>query len=372
MTASLFFAALSFVWPFLGAVLVAMTGKAQNRRLSLWAAGIACLLSVVVFLNPGTVASGWDDDPVQRAGRVMLAFGLLMTVLEQKSFQTRLLRSLPYVSVGLADLACITPEPVVGLGLLGLSLVYGVFVIGHAAGKAMVGWRILRSMAVGLFLVLAGLLLPPGKTEAGIMLACGSIVLAGLVPFSMIWAENVDLAFFRPFVGAVILLSLHFRAAGGDAFHTTLIIAGLVSLWFTAVSTRGDDKWYRFYSFPLALAFIAVGARADVAALLFLCGWCLAGGTEMAKYAWAARALACQPPGAPFVGCLLLFSVLSDMSWMLTILTIGGILGVILRVFPKNSGDLSFWPHDSAGRVACVVLVATGFMVPLAMMLGVF
>jgi len=63
---------------------------------------------------------------------------------------------------------------------------------------------------------------------------------------------------------------------------------------------------------------------------------------------------------------------MSDWSWFFTVLTIAGILCAIVRAVPVQEGAALFWPHDAAGRVACTVLIVTGFLVPLAMMLGAF
>lgn len=373
MTFPVCLAALAFVWPLLGAALVMSLNTPRSRDVAVWMAGIGCALAVAVFLFPATGAAGWDDDPVQRAGRVMLAFGLLLSVLESATIPNRLLRGLPHISTALAGLACVTPDPIVGLGILEASLAYGVFVFSRPAGQAMAGWALLRTGSVGIFLVLAGLLLPAGQPPSGLMLACGIVMLAGLTPFGQPWREENDTLLFLPFAGAALLLAMRLRPHGGEAFETALMAAGLASVWLTACAGRSDNgKHMRlFRTFPSALALIAVGAKADVAALLFLSGWCLAGGSRSERL-WAARALACFPPGAPFVGCLLLLSVMSDWSWFFTVLTIAGILCAIVRAVPVQEGAALFWPHDVAGRVACTVLIVTGFLVPLAMMLGAF
>ncbi|MDN6714730.1 MAG: hypothetical protein L0L41_08965, partial [Acetobacter sp.] len=122
MEATVFLAALAFVWPFIGALVVAALPAPHSREVAIWMAAIGCGLAVVVFMFPsvGNGASGWDDDPVQRAGRVMLAFGLLLLVLENGIQPDRLLRSLPHVCTALAGLACVAPQPAVGLGILEL------------------------------------------------------------------------------------------------------------------------------------------------------------------------------------------------------------------------------------------------------------
>lgn len=136
MEATVFLAALAFVWPFVGALVVAALPAPHSREAAIWMAGIGCALSVIVFMFPsvGGNASGWDDDPVQRAGRVMLAFGLLLLVLENAVQPDRLLRSLPHVCTALAGLACVAPEPAVGLGILELALAWGVFVFTRRPG----------------------------------------------------------------------------------------------------------------------------------------------------------------------------------------------------------------------------------------------
>lgn len=373
MTGPVFLAALAFVWPLLGAALVMATPTVRSREIAVWMAGAGCVLAVAVFLFPATsaAAEGWDDDPVQRAGRVMLAFGLLLTVMENGTLQDRLLRGLPHISTALTGLACVTPDPIIGLGILEAALAYGVFVFSRPAGQARAGWALVRTGSVGIFLVLSGLLLPSGSAPAGLMMACGLVMLAGLTPFGQSWREENDTYLFLPFAGAALLLSMRMRAHGGEAFETALVAAGLASVWLTACAGRSDDGQRLFRTFPSALALIAVGAGADVAALLFLCGWCLAGGNRFGR-SWAARALACFPPGAPFVGCLLLLSMLSDWSWSVTVLTVAGILCAVVRSVPVEGFTQDLWPEDAAGRVACSVLVLTGFLVPLAMMLGAF
>lgn len=373
MTFPVFLAALAFAWPLLGAAVVMSLNTPRSREVAVWMAGGGCLLAAAVFLFPatGVATTGWDDDPVQRAGRVMLAFGLLLTVLEANTIPNRFLRGLPHISTALAGLACVTPDPIVGLGILEASLAYGVFVVSRPAGQAMAGWALLRTGSVGMFLVLAGLLLPASQAASGLLLACGVVMLAGLTPFGQPWREENDTLLFLPFAGAALLLSMRLRPHGGEAFDTALIAAGLASVWLTACAGRSHDGLRMFRTFPSALALIAVGAKADVAALLFLSGWCLAGGSRSER-SWAARTLACFPPGAPFVGCLLLLSMMSDWSWVFTVLTLAGILCAVVRAVPAQGEGHAVWPQDVAGRVACVVLVVTGFLVPLAMMLGAF
>ncbi|GAN62785.1 hypothetical protein AA0313_0601 [Acetobacter indonesiensis NRIC 0313] len=373
MTIPVFLAALAFAWPLLGAAVVMSVSTPRSRDVAVWMAGIGCLLALAVFLFPatGAVATGWDDDPVQRAGRVMLACGLLLTVLESRDMADRFLRGLPHVSTALAGLACVAPDPVIGLGILEASLAYGVFVFSRPAGQARAGWALVRTGSVGIFLVLAGLLLPVGSPSAGLMMACGIVMLAGLTPFGQPWRAENDTFLFLPFAGAALLLAMRLRVHGGEAFDNALVAAGLASVWLTACAGRSDDGMRLFRTFPSALALIAVGAQADVAALLFLCGWCLAGGSRSGR-SWAARALACFPPGAPFVGCLLLLSMMSDWSWIFTVLTVAGILCAVVRAVPAGGFGRDIWPDDVAGRMACSVLVLTGFLVPLAMMLGAF
>ncbi len=370
---AVFLAALAFVWPFVGAVVVAVLPAPRSRDVAIWMAGIGCLLSVVVFMFPtlGGNASGWDDDPVQRAGRVMLAFGLLLLVLENGILPDRLLRSLPHVCTALAGLACVAPEPAVGLGILELALAWGVFVFTRPAGQAKTGWGLIRTGSVGTVLVLSGLLLPQGSVVSGLMMACGLVILTGLAPFGQFWRDEQDSFLFLPFAGASILLAMRLRGHGGMAFEMALVAAGLVSVWLTACAGRSRDRQRLFRTFPSALALMAVGVEADVAALLFLCGWCLAGGNRSGR-GWAVNVLACFPPGAPFVGCLLLLSVMTDWSWLVAVLTVCGILAAVLRAVPDREAARLFWPEDMAGRVACSVLTVMGFLVPLAMMLGAF
>ncbi|MFT8782413.1 hypothetical protein [Acetobacter syzygii] len=371
--ATVFLAALAFVWPFVGAIGVAAVPAPRSREVALWMAGLGCLLSVIVFMFPaiGGNASGWDDDPVQRAGRVMLAFGLLLLVLENGVMPDRLLRSLPHVCTALAGLACVAPEPAVGLGILEVALAWGVFVFTRPAGQAKTGWGLMRTGSVGTMLLLSGLLLPQGSTVCGLMMACGLVILTGLAPFGQFWRDENDSFLFLPFAGASILLAMRLRGHGGMAFEMALVAAGLVSVWLTACAGRSRDRQRLFRTFPSALALMAVGVEADVAALLFLCGWCLAGGNRSTR-GWAVNVLACFPPGAPFVGCLLLLSVMTDWSWSVAVLTVCGILAAVLRAVPDREAARLFWPEDMAGRVACSVLTVMGFLVPLAMMLGAF
>ncbi|MFT8676705.1 MAG: hypothetical protein ABF791_12695, partial [Acetobacter sp.] len=121
------------------------------------------------------------------------------------------------------------------------------------------------------------------------------------------------------------------------------------------------------------------------------------------------RAVTCFPPGAPFVGCLLLLSVMADWSWLVAVLTTGGVLLCLARAVPGRDDTpehdvpnahlagfsaspalhslsglaqgavaggggpyAGFWPADTAGRLACLVLTAMGLLAPLAMMLGAF
>ena len=371
--ATVFLAALAFVWPFVGAMVVAALPAPRSREAAIWMAGIGCVLSVIVFMFPsvGGSANGWDDDPVQRAGRVMLAFGLLLLVLENAVLPDRLLRSLPHVCTALAGLACVAPEPAVGLGILELALAWGVFVFTRPAGQAKTGWGLIRTGSVGTVLVLSGLLLPQGSVVSGLMMACGLVILTGLAPFGQFWRDENDSFLFLPFAGASILLAMRLRGHGGMAFEMALVAAGLVSVWLTACAGRSRDRQRLFRTFPSALALMAVGVEADVAALLFLCGWCLAGGNRTGR-GWAVNVLACFPPGAPFVGCLLLLSVMTDWSWSVAVLTVCGILAAVLRAVPDREAARLFWPEDMAGRVACSVLTVMGFLVPLAMMLGAF
>ncbi|MCP1212095.1 hypothetical protein [Acetobacter okinawensis] len=373
MEAAVFLAALAFVWPFLGAVVVAALPAPHSREVAIWMAALGCVLSVIVFTFPsvGGGASGWDDDPVQRAGRVMLAFGLLLMVLENGIQPDRLLRSLPHVCTALAGLACVAPEPAVGLGILELALAWGVFVFTRPAGQAKTGWGLIRTGSVGTVLVLSGLLLPQGSVVSGLMMACGLVILTGLAPFGQFWRDENDSFLFLPFAGASILLAMRLRGHGGMAFEMALAAAGLVSVWLMACAGRSRDRQRLFRTFPSALALMAVGVEADVAALLFLCGWCLAGGNRSGR-GWAVNVLACFPPGAPFVGCLLLLSVMTDWSWSVAVLTVCGILAAVLRAVPDREAARLFWPEDTAGRVACSVLTVMGFLVPLAMMLGAF
>ncbi|ASL39735.1 MULTISPECIES: hypothetical protein [Acetobacter] len=371
--AGMFLAALAFVWPFLGAAAVCAVSVARSRELAIWMSAIGCVLALAVFVFPasGAVAAGWDDDPVQRAGRVMLAFGLLLIVLENGILHDRLVRSLPHVSTALAGLACVAPDPAVGLGILEAALAWGVFVFTRPAGQARMGWGLIRNGSVGTFLVLSGLLLPANTVVSGLMMACGLVVLTGLSPFGQFWQDENDTFLFLPFAGAALLLAMRLRTHGGEAFETALVLCGLLSVWLTACAGRFPDRQRLFRTFPSALALIAVGIQADVAALLFLCGWCLAGGGRAGR-GWAVNTLACFPPGAPFVGCLLLLSMMSDWSWPLALLTVAGILAAVTRAVPARDITHHFWPQDAAGRVACSVLTATGLLVPLAMMLGAF
>jgi hypothetical protein len=382
-------AALAFVWPFLGAVGVCLAPVERSRDVALWMAGLGCALAVAVFVFPATggVSAGWEDDPVQRAGRVMLALGLWVTVLEHGVFRERLLRSVPHVSTALAGLGCVASQAAIGLGILFLALAWGVFVFMRPAGQALAGWQIGRTGAVGLFLALAGLTLPPHGLTAGLVLACGLVIMTGLTPFCAPAREGQGALLLVPFSGAALLLAMRLRAYGSGGFEMALVAAGLVSVWMTAclpaTARTAEDRARVFRGFPVALALMAVGVGADVAALLLLCGWCLAGGSR-AGQGWAARALACFPPGAPFVGCLLMLSVLVDWSWELALLAVAGVLLGIARAWPDASAHTMFgageqtmgfrdlWPEDRAGRLAFVALAGMGFLVPLAMMLGAF
>lgn len=365
-------AALAFVWPFVGAVLVAALAAPRSREYAIWVAGIGCALALAVFLFPVSeaAAAGWDDDPVQRAGRVMLAFGLLLMVLESPVLPDRLLRSLPHVSTALAGLACVAPDPAVGLGILVIELGWGVFVFTRPAGQAMTGWSLIRTGAVGVFLVLCGLTLPQDTLVAGLTMACGLVVLTGLAPFGQFGREDNDVFLLLPLAATTLLLAMRLRVHGGGAFAMALVAAGLLSVWLTGCVGRLSGR-RMFRTFPLALGFMAVGIQADVAALLFLCGWCLAGGGRLER-GWAVRALACFPPGAPFVGCLLLLSMLPDWSWSIAVLTVAGLLLVVVRGLPERVPLHLVWPDEPAGQLACVVLAGMGFLVPLAMMLGAF
>lgn len=386
---TVFLAALAFVWPFLGAVGVCLAPTERSRDVALWMAGLGCALAVAVFVFPATggASAGWEDDPVQRAGRVMLALGLWVTVLEQGVFREKLLRSVPHVSTALAGLGCVAAQATIGLGILFLALAWGVFVFMRPAGQALAGWQIGRTAGIGLFLTLAGLTLPPHGLTTGLVLACGLVIMTGLPPFCIPARDGVGALLLVPFAGAALLLAMRLRAYGGGGFDMALVAAGLVSVWTTAClpgkARTPEDRGRVFRGFPVALALMAVGVGADVAALLLLCGWCLAGGSR-AGQGWAARTLACFPPGAPFVGCLLMLSVLVDWSWELALLAVAGVLLGIARAWPHTSARTMFgmgeqnlgfgdvWPDDRAGRLAFVALAGMGFLVPLAMMLGAF
>ncbi|MBO1323788.1 hypothetical protein K2X14_01295 [Acetobacter sp. TBRC 12305] len=400
---TVFLAALAFVWPFVGAVIVCVVTAPRARDVALWMAGIGCALAMAVFVFPasGGASAGWDDDPVQRAGRVMLAFGLLLNVLDYAPAlaQDRLLRTLPHISTALAGLACVAANPAIGLGIVQVALAWGVFVLARRPGQAMAGWALVRAGSVGTFLALSGLMLPAGTLGGGLMMACGLSVLAGLAFFGPSWRDANSPLLFVPLAGAALLLAMRMRTHGGMAFEAALVAAGLLCLWLTACSSRLAQRWHLLRSFPLALGVMAVGVGADVAALLFLCGWCLAGGGR-AGQGWAVRAVTCFPPGAPFVGCLLLLSVMADWSWLVAVLSVAGVLICLARAMPAHVGKerrtgpmdgssfrgdsnapvnasgnglgYRFWPDDPAGRLACAVLTAMGLVAPLAMMLGAF
>ncbi|MFT8676294.1 MAG: hypothetical protein ABF990_13265, partial [Acetobacter sp.] len=279
---TIFLAALAFVWPFVGAAVMFAVPPSRARDVALWMAGTGCALAVAVFVFPagGGASAGWDDDPVQRAGRVMLAFGLLLVVLDYTaSFAAdRLLRALPHVSTAMAGLACVAPNPAIGLGIVQATLAWGVFVLARRPGQATEGWTLIRAGCVGTFLALSGLMLPAGTLGAGLMMACGLSVLAGLAFFGPAWRLPDSPVLFVPVAGAALLLAMRLRAHGGVAFEGALVAAGLLCLWLTACTGGLSRRWPLLRTVPLALGVMAVGVRADVAALLFLCGWCLAGG----------------------------------------------------------------------------------------------
>ncbi|OUJ13092.1 hypothetical protein HK26_12150, partial [Acetobacter okinawensis] len=52
MEAAVFLAALAFVWPFLGAVVVAALPAPHSREAAIWMAALGCVLSVIVFTFP--------------------------------------------------------------------------------------------------------------------------------------------------------------------------------------------------------------------------------------------------------------------------------------------------------------------------------
>ncbi|WP_234395331.1 hypothetical protein [Acetobacter papayae] len=129
--------------------------------------------------------------------------------------------------------------------------------------------------------------------------------MTGLPPFCTPAREGHGALLLVPFCGAALLLAMRLRGYGGSGFEMALVAAGLVSVWTTAclpgTARTAENRASAFRGFPIALALMAVGVGADVAALLLLCGWCLAGGSR-AGQGWAARALACFPPGALLSG----------------------------------------------------------------------
>ncbi|MBO6038164.1 MAG: hypothetical protein J6P29_06415 [Acetobacter sp.] len=383
---TIFLGALALVWPFIGALLVAVVSVDRSRLWALWVAVFGCFLTCLAFMCPtsersvsGNIIAMWQDDSVQRAGRVLLSFGLLLTVLENPPLLNRGIRSLPHVSTALSGVACVAQDPVMGVGILVIELAWGVGVFAWRAGQALAGWNLMRTRLVGVFLVFCSLTLPKGTFVTGLTLACGVVALAGLAPFGRSESEEKKQMFLLlPLATATLLLAMRLRVFGGEAFSLTLVTAGIISVGITScVGWRTEPHLLR--TFPLALGFIAVGVQADVAALLFLSGWCCASGAlfddgrdQGHDREWAVRALACFPPNAPFVGCLLLLSIVPDWSWSIATLSVVGLLLVVMQGVSDQKSILLTWPEEAAGKLACFLLMAMSFLVPLAMMLGAF
>lgn len=372
-----FLGALVFVWPFIGALLVAFVAVERSRTWAIWVSVFGCFLTCMAFIFPvsngvamgNAVATLWQDDPIQRAGRVLLSFGLLLIVLENPPLVNKGIRSLPHVSTALSGVACVIQNPVIGVGILIAELAWGIGVFAWPAGQAHTGWKLMQTSFVGVFLVLCGLMLPKETFVAGLTIACGLVVLAGLAPFGNSDSEDKQLFLLLPLATATMLLAMRLRSFEGEAFSLTLIAAGIQSIWLTSCVGWKRGR-YLIRTFPLALGFIAVGVQADVAALLFLSGWCCAGGVSL-EHGWSVRALSCFPPNAPFVGCLLLLSTLPDWSWSIAALTVVGLLLVVVQGGADQISMMLTWPKDPAGKLACFFLAGMGFLLPSAMMLGV-
>ena len=373
-----FLGALVLAWPFIGALLVAVVAVEHSRTWALWVSVLGCFLTCMGFIFPvsngltmgNTVATLWQNDPIQRMGRVLLSFGLLLIVLENPPLINRGIRSLPHVSTALSGVACVAQNPVIGIGILIVELAWGIGVFTWPAGQAYTGWKLMKTSFVGVFLILCGLMLPKESFITGLTIACGLVVLAGLAPFGNSDGEKKQLFLLLPLATATMLLAMRLRSFEGEAFSLTLVVAGIQSIWLTScVGWKRGGHLLR--TLPLALGFIAVGVQSDVAALLFLSGWCFAGSGSL-EQGWSIRALSCFPPHAPFVGCLLLLSTLPDWSWSMAALTVVGLLFVVVQWASDQKSMMLTWPKDPAGKLASFLLVGMGFLLPSAMMLGVF
>ncbi|MBV1838322.1 hypothetical protein [Acetobacter estunensis] len=362
----------SLAWPFLaGTVVAALVGRAGEggesaQRQSQLAPNLSLVgLALMAFDIPCAwwlethgfaTQQGWmTESSLAVTGAVVLHASLVSRCFappRREDAGALLSRdAVPFWTTGLLVLALMLSAPVARAAMLLSAPVLAVILLDTGAGRALVGWNMLRRNVTGTLLALTGLL-HPNPTVSGLLTGFGMMLVSGLWPAclpsrSSPMLERVNSGEALRLAAAALITGSLLTAApqsmeAAQAFSILMIVAGFLTVATASLRLRvvSGEKAASLTLVSIGLAAIAVGIGEALLVDLVLFGPLLAGPWRDMKGRgqWKVAGLL----GLPVFGATLLIVMVLSAIWP----TVGLVL--VLALTPAWKPVLRFLPSFHA------------------------